>query len=240
MDAAQPTTIMLSLQLAHGSKVVAGELGETASQFVERVFAKHLASMFPDGTHAQHIVLRSPSSLEYVYGNYPLETFEVIRAASCAGQKLELVPVLAYWLGEQLPGETPLTAEAESLAGAWSYRHDELSLQTLGAAAATRTCFSVGDVSDGLRVRVVGVEVPPTRLAELRADGARSLHVTLGIYYGGEPLLEGARVPAPTDDPIACGELGTSSRDLSPQPRWNEWLGLSELFNNNSLAALYG
>lgn len=223
-DAPLPQKIMVSLELQHGWKVVTGELGETATQFVARHFAKHLAPMFPAGTKPDDVVLRSPSSLEYVYGNYPLESFEVIRAPACANQKIEMVPVIAYWLNEQLPGETPLTPEAQSLAGAWTYEHEQLSIKTTAASPETRTCFSVGDVSDALRVRVVGADIPSSRLQELRSDGARALFVTLGVYYGGEPLLEGARTPGVDDDPVSCGELSTAQRDLMPQPRWNEWI----------------
>eukprot|EP00019_Armaparvus_languidus_P003104 CAMPEP_0168590316 /NCGR_PEP_ID=MMETSP0420-20121227/6501_1 /TAXON_ID=498008 /ORGANISM="Pessonella sp." /LENGTH=891 /DNA_ID=CAMNT_0008625963 /DNA_START=203 /DNA_END=2874 /DNA_ORIENTATION=- len=206
-DAPLPQKIMVSLELQHGWKVVTGELGETATQFVARHFAKHLAPMFPAGTKPDDVVLRSPSSLEYVYGNYPLESFEVIRAPACANQKIEMVPVIAYWLNEQLPGETPLTPEAQSLAGAWTYEHEQLSIKTT-ASPETRTCFSVGDVSDALRVRVVGADIPSSRLQELRSDGARALFVTLGV----------------NDDPVSCGELSTAQRDLMPQPRWNEWI----------------
>lgn len=77
-----------------------------------------------------------------------------------------------------------------------------------------------------VRVNIVGAELPPSRLAEARSAGHSALRVSLGLYYGGEPLVV-HEAPLTEDSPfVGVGDRVSRSIDLLAAPRWWQWVSL--------------
>jgi hypothetical protein len=112
--------------------------GETPSMFVQRIFSKHLGDMFASDVTPASVALRSASSLEWVYGDFPIATFEYVVKQCAALGKCDLVPAIAYWRALPLVIEPAWSADA-ALVGAIY----EVCACELHACAACYVCICV-------------------------------------------------------------------------------------------------
>lgn len=100
--------------------------------------------MFPHGTTADAVVLQAPSALDYIYGEFDMATFEHVRQQCLSNGKVDLVPVLAYWLHEQAPLESAPPPHIAQVAAVYDYPHAEIALSAFDdATLLDATVFSV-------------------------------------------------------------------------------------------------
>ena len=180
--------------------------GETANQFLEKMYKKYYEKILPNRKYTE-FVFKVPGVVEYIVGDEPFSKHKYVSEKLSKGQKIELSLLEKVDSISEEEFEEEFPTEEFLKDPTLTYDHEQIRN---GANPWDQlACISIWDLNRNFRIKVVG------------ADGVQTdtndLFVTAGVYHGGE---------------LMSSMMTSQATSNSISPRWYEWLSTNMLLCN--------